>query len=88
MRKAVPPITPPMIAVLEWEVEVEVGGKVEEDIVSRCETSGFGFSFPRRSWAVLDREREKLGRRGRNNASGQSRYLLWLSSFPLTPPDL
>jgi len=33
MRKAVPPITPPMIVLLEWDVGVELGGRVEEDIV-------------------------------------------------------
>jgi hypothetical protein len=33
MRKAVPPITPPMIAFLEWDVEVEVGGEAADDIV-------------------------------------------------------
>jgi hypothetical protein len=33
-RKATPPITPPMIAFLECDVEVEVGGEAEDDIVS------------------------------------------------------
>jgi hypothetical protein len=33
-RHNVPPITPPMIADLEWDVDIEVGGEVEEAIVT------------------------------------------------------
>ena len=43
MRKATPPITPPMIAFLECDVEVEMGGEAEDDIVLGVRTQNWIF---------------------------------------------
>jgi hypothetical protein len=44
MRHNVPPITPPMIADLEWEVGIDVEGEVEVIMTDVGRSSRVGFS--------------------------------------------